>query len=519
MPIFSAACYACRNRRIKCDLRRPGCRRCSTYGIICPGYRIPEAGALNIVFYQPPKKDVVGQSSDAPTTELPTTRTNKQISQSHNKATSPLFAISNATIYRTGVLGVFVDAVFAGGARSYTTVSRIIHEKYAFLSRSRAMMTCLNAVGMLQLATTSQDRRIQLAGQSAHVTGLRMLRSELSQPEGIMQSVPCAIQAVAQQLLFCEVYGAVAGGEGAWEKHVSGISEMIVRRLRSRMRPTDDYFENFLIKEAQLLSLVHSLVVRKRSPFSALERQVLKGKRPGDTDTLVQLALRLPALLEKSDAALHPGMEYIGQAAQTKRLLLQLESDLRQWMYDYYQRTGRTPLLAHGIIDMCLSSNSAGAAAAALTTRLQSFLDALHHALFWICLILLRESLLDLQENNEQVRSSFHLANDSFGTSGNDAAKLDMSNQAITFARVDHCAYLLCASVSFLDSTAEGSMSRVMAVRAPLYFASRWFERSGQTEMLQDCQTHEEKTRKEFQHLNWDALLVWSFFSLAWLTT
>ncbi|KAF2623478.1 hypothetical protein BU25DRAFT_414242 [Macroventuria anomochaeta] len=37
----SAACFACRTRRIKCDTRKPGCSQCARIRIICPGYRDP----------------------------------------------------------------------------------------------------------------------------------------------------------------------------------------------------------------------------------------------------------------------------------------------------------------------------------------------------------------------------------------------------------------------------------------------------------------------------------------------
>ncbi|KAK2589764.1 hypothetical protein QQS21_012554 [Conoideocrella luteorostrata] len=35
----SQDCHLCRQRRVKCDLARPGCQRCVKYGVDCPGYR------------------------------------------------------------------------------------------------------------------------------------------------------------------------------------------------------------------------------------------------------------------------------------------------------------------------------------------------------------------------------------------------------------------------------------------------------------------------------------------------
>ncbi|KAK1722953.1 hypothetical protein CaCOL14_008265 [Colletotrichum acutatum] len=43
----SLGCTLCRERKVKCDERRPGCRRCELYKTQCPGYRRP----LEVRFY------------------------------------------------------------------------------------------------------------------------------------------------------------------------------------------------------------------------------------------------------------------------------------------------------------------------------------------------------------------------------------------------------------------------------------------------------------------------------------
>ncbi|OAA64927.1 Fungal transcriptional regulatory protein [Cordyceps fumosorosea ARSEF 2679] len=39
----SLDCHLCRQRRVKCDLARPACQRCTKYGAVCPGYRDQQA--------------------------------------------------------------------------------------------------------------------------------------------------------------------------------------------------------------------------------------------------------------------------------------------------------------------------------------------------------------------------------------------------------------------------------------------------------------------------------------------
>jgi hypothetical protein len=46
MPTRSNGCFLCRKRKIRCDEQRPGCGRCATHGVPCPGYRQPAPGEV-----------------------------------------------------------------------------------------------------------------------------------------------------------------------------------------------------------------------------------------------------------------------------------------------------------------------------------------------------------------------------------------------------------------------------------------------------------------------------------------
>lgn len=46
MPTRSTGCFACRKRKIRCDEARPGCQRCVTHGVTCPGYREDRDGGI-----------------------------------------------------------------------------------------------------------------------------------------------------------------------------------------------------------------------------------------------------------------------------------------------------------------------------------------------------------------------------------------------------------------------------------------------------------------------------------------
>ncbi|KAH9818578.1 GAL4-like Zn(II)2Cys6 (or C6 zinc) binuclear cluster DNA-binding domain [Teratosphaeria destructans] len=46
MPLRSSGCFLCRKRKIRCDETRPGCRRCATHGVPCPGYKSEQRNGI-----------------------------------------------------------------------------------------------------------------------------------------------------------------------------------------------------------------------------------------------------------------------------------------------------------------------------------------------------------------------------------------------------------------------------------------------------------------------------------------
>ncbi|KAH7127410.1 hypothetical protein EDB81DRAFT_809170 [Dactylonectria macrodidyma] len=75
---LSSGCSRCRKRRIKCDGKRPGCRRCEIYQTTCPGYDqslvVPFHAEQRSSFFQGPAVGTSSQPQPAPTDLLALTR-------------------------------------------------------------------------------------------------------------------------------------------------------------------------------------------------------------------------------------------------------------------------------------------------------------------------------------------------------------------------------------------------------------------------------------------------------------
>src|ERR1700761_7032146 len=68
MPIRSSGCATCRKRKIRCDEGRPGCGRCKTHGVPCPGYRTDKPGGIE---FKDQTKITVKKANEQYKTKLP----------------------------------------------------------------------------------------------------------------------------------------------------------------------------------------------------------------------------------------------------------------------------------------------------------------------------------------------------------------------------------------------------------------------------------------------------------------
>jgi hypothetical protein len=177
--------------------------------------------------------------------------------------------------------------------------------------------------------------------------------------------------------------------------------------------------------------------------------------------------------------------------------LLELEQECHEWLSDYYELNGLTttpssdsPASAESPSDPECTEPQGRA------LKYRSVLEASYHSLYWVCILLIREALLDLSSRRTDTASG---------------------KQRSYYAVIDQCADLLCESIPYLSEAADATVLRAMVVRAPLHFASRWFLRTGNMEKLDWCQAVEKRIRSDAPFLQWDALLPWSFFSILWL--
>lgn len=81
----------------------------------------------------------------------------------------------------------------------------------------------------------------------------------------------------------------------------------------------------------------------------------------------------------------------------------------------------------------------------------------------------------------------------------------------------DKCAEELLRCISLLTSTVDGDIGQAQAVRAPIFFALRWYQQSHNHHARQEWLELEGYFQDRFDYLDWSALLPFSFMGLVWL--
>lgn len=202
-------------------------------------------------------------------------------------------------------------------------------------------------------------------------------------------------------------------------------------------------------------------------------------------DFLLDLAFRLPPLLESVDLAICTDRQEATAQDDIIRDLACLERMLKSWLKSFGQSAG---------LEFESPGDSTWQEVAAHLKRIQpkSVYDLTCEALCRSCLLLLYKGLVDVYG----VRSS------------EDAKRQDMLCTATT------CAEGLYHTMVLLEEVAERPVCKAVATRGPLHFLGQWYSHTGDHVGVQRCAEMSASVRANASYLHWTAVLPWSLLPL-----
>ena len=248
---------------------------------------------------------------------------------------------------------------------------------------------------------------------------------------------------------------------------------------------------------------MHALITRKPLDLGPPRTEEATSNPAGGIGDLVELTLGVPGLLEAADKVLKNNHPDFGAVSALLKSLQDADNSLVRWLTNWHGIRGNE----HTSIPTAVPPSKSVVTCSTIpsnTLNFGSFLDATYHALCWTCLLLLRRSRLDL------INLVANLLKD---------AALSAQQVRCLTNSISECADSLCQSIPFLGTAAKGPVCKAMALRAPLYFASQWYQTTFDHTKLAWCYEVETLTRKEVPFLQWDALLPWSLFAVMWLSS
>ncbi|KAI1084798.1 hypothetical protein F5B20DRAFT_523241 [Whalleya microplaca] len=327
----SQACNACRQRRIKCDLRRPSCLKCITSNRTCPGY------GRDLIF--------VNRTPSSPSTTansvLSERRAQRQPKDTlvHPRAEADLHCLFSESSHNSlGFRKYAVELLEAIYLPKQPVASnfepKTSEGSFSWAYRltdltepSKSLDTSLFAFCLAQLHITGTGNASLYQCLDQYNTALQHLYSDLEDPERRFREETLAAIVV---LSTCELF--VCPAENGWSVHARGIAEIL--RLRDpKMARTPAW--RHLFSRMRVVCTLEALTKRQAQILeNDIWRQIVtESCFNGALDEIFQMSADIPAILEQAVAltSISDASILLRQSATVAQSILAMVKSIEGW--------------------------------------------------------------------------------------------------------------------------------------------------------------------------------------------
>lgn len=333
------------------------------------------------------------------------------------------------------------------------------------------MSASRDALCMIHIGSRRRNFELVHEGQRRHVAAMGFLRQDLARPGPVEDD---AVLGANYTLGQAEVFMAVSRTNPQYMTHMAGLQQLLLKRgPESMKRP----FAKALLYNIRSVSVMHGLMQRKPL-FLAEKRWMDAGKNGWQGEVtisveLTDLSLQIPGLLQRADAmtAVSKTKKKAGEFEIVELLteLSKLEVAIQKWLLKFYRltRAEASPYRLSSISNYPFLRAGCGGLAHVFSSMIDfpAFLSATTHVWVWTCLLIIRQTVLDVAALHPYpiVRAQ------------NQNAALEVT--------IDECAINLCSSIAYLIHPDHAS-NGIVACGPALHFSALWFERQGHTQRL-----------------------------------
>ncbi|KAI0157868.1 hypothetical protein GGR52DRAFT_586651 [Hypoxylon sp. FL1284] len=327
----SQACHTCRQKRLRCDMRRPYCRKCVKAKRTCAGYD------RDLIFVNRTPSD-----SSVTATSVQAERRAQQ--QLHGAIANPatearlheLFAKSqdNCCDFRKYAFEL-LEAMYLP-KRPFTESEGSYSWAYCltgFSKPSKSLDASLYAFSLSQFHTTGAGRTSLYQCLNQYNIALRHLYADLNDPETRSQEETLTAIIV---LSTCELF--VCPAPNGWSVHARGIAEIL--RLRDpKMANTPTW--RHLFSRMRVVCTLEALTKRQAQLLQndIWQQIVTESSFKGPLDEIMNMAAGIPAILEKATTLSSIGDQAIllAESAKVTQSMLARAKTLKTWLDGFWR--------------------------------------------------------------------------------------------------------------------------------------------------------------------------------------
>ncbi|KIW73095.1 hypothetical protein PV04_01239 [Phialophora macrospora] len=354
--VVSKGCQRCRQRKVKCDERRPGCMRCEKSKAHCPGYR----DLVDLMFRDESGKVLQKFSATVPLgpslthdatitgpfqTETPSSRLRRRTYRlKQHSIPRPLsMPIDNLGASFFFAKYSFNEEPFFSGYHDWLAHS------YLEDGPSNVLRAAIDAVGLAGLSNVSYAPELESKSKEQYCNVLTALKKVLADPARVVENV--TLMAVILLILF-EVYRATPSSVSTpcslpfqqivnfqtwdryhcWEAHVKAAAALLELRGQKQFdhdRGGQLYIQSrshILLACMQQSTAVPSALVQTTYNFqTSTIRRLWRERKVASPGSISEISFRIINLR----AALNCGE--ITDPAAIRATLLELDDDLEAW--------------------------------------------------------------------------------------------------------------------------------------------------------------------------------------------
>ncbi|KAI1767478.1 hypothetical protein GGR53DRAFT_112461 [Hypoxylon sp. FL1150] len=290
----SQACHTCRQRRLRCDMRRPVCRKCVKGKRTCTGYdrdfifvnRTPSSSSTTASTVLAERR-ALRQLKDAPADPTSEADLHRLFSESrHNCRKFRQYAVQ------------LLEATYLPKLPVSTTEGSFswAYRLSDLLKPSRSLDTSLFAFCLSQLHVTGTGSASLYECLNQYNTALHYLYDDLDDPEKRSQEETLAAIVV---LSTCELF--VCPVSNSWSVHSHGITDLL--QLRDPETTSTPAWRH-LLSRMRLLCVLEAVTNRQARALEndVMRRIVLQPNLDSPLEEVFQMSADVPSILEQAVA-------------------------------------------------------------------------------------------------------------------------------------------------------------------------------------------------------------------------